>query len=158
MPTQLTESELTERLRSSVADLYTLGDELGRGGMSVVHRAWDIKGSREVAIKILRPELAATIAVDRFLREIRIAEQMQHEQILGLYDSGEVAGAPFYVMPYVDGRSLRTRLDTERQLPIDEALRIAINIANTLDYAHKRGRSSPISVLHEPCSRPVASG
>jgi pimeloyl-ACP methyl ester carboxylesterase len=107
--------------------------------MAVVYRADDVKHGREVAIKILRPEIAAAIGAERFVREIRTSAGLQHPHILGLIDSGEVAGTAYYVMPLVEGESLRDRLRREKQLPIADAVRIASEVANALDYAHRRG-------------------
>jgi serine/threonine-protein kinase len=126
---------LTEALR----DRYEVGRELGRGGMATVHLARDLRHDRHVALKVLLPELAAVIGSDRFLSEIRVTARLQHPNILPLFDSGEAGGLLFYTMPYVDGESLRARLARERQLPLDEALRIATTIAGALDYAHRQG-------------------
>ena len=105
-------------LASALADRYRLERELGQGGMATVYLAQDLKHVRRVAIKVLRPELAAVIGVDRFLTEIRTTANLQHPHILGLIDSGEVEGLLYYVMPYVEGESLRARLSREKQLPI----------------------------------------
>jgi TolB-like protein/tRNA A-37 threonylcarbamoyl transferase component Bud32 len=123
-------------LRQSLSDRYTIERELGRGGMATVYLATDVKVARQVAIKVLHPELAAALGGDRFHREIKIASHLTHPNIVPVYDSGEVDGTLFYVMPFVEGESLRERLDRERQLPIDEAVRITCQIANALDYAH----------------------
>jgi serine/threonine protein kinase/Flp pilus assembly protein TadD len=127
-----------ERLRGAVAQSYTIDRELGRGGMATVHLAQDVKHERLVALKVLHPELAASLGPDRFLREIKVAARLNHPHILGLYDSGEADGFLYYVMPYVEGESLRERLDREHQLPIDEALHHARAIASALDYAHRQ--------------------
>ena len=126
-------------LRDSLADHYTLERELGRGGMATVYLARDLKHGRPVALKVLRPELAAALGADRFLREIRLTANLQHLHILPLLDSGEAAGQLFYVMPYVEGESLRQRLTRDRQLPVAEALQLTAEIAEALDYAHKTG-------------------
>jgi serine/threonine-protein kinase len=131
---------------AALAGRYRIERELGQGGMAVVYLAEDLKHHRQVAIKMVRPELAGVLGAERFLREIEIAAGLHHPHILPLYDSGEArpeqGGAPgflFYVMPYVEGRSLRDRLAREHQLPIDEALRIAREVADALSYAHTRG-------------------
>jgi TolB-like protein len=118
---------------------YTLERELGRGGMATVYLARDLREARLVALKLLRPEVAAALGTERFLREIRLTAQLQHAHILGLLDSGEVEGSLYYTLPYVAGESLRARLKGESQLPVDEALRIATEIAEALAYAHAQG-------------------
>jgi eukaryotic-like serine/threonine-protein kinase len=133
--TDVTASALADALR----DRYRLERELGRGGMATVYLASDLRHDRPVALKVLHPELAATLGPDRFLREIRIAARLQHPHILPLHDSGEGAGQLWYTMPYVDGESLRDRLRREIQLPLDVALGIARQIAGALDYAHQLG-------------------
>ena len=132
-------ADLLERLRASLAGRYTIERELGRGGMATVYLARDVKHDRPVALKVLRPELAAILGAERFLREIRLTAQLQHPHILTLIDSGEADGFLYYVMPYVAGESLRQRLEREGQLPLDEALRITRAIASALDFAHGRG-------------------
>src|SRR5438128_1514291 len=127
------------RLEAALAGRYTIERELGRGGMATVYLARDLKHDRPVALKVLRPELAAVLGGERFLREIRLTAQLQHPHILTLIDSGEEDGFRYYVMPYVDGESLRQRLEREGQLPLDEALPIARAIASALDFAHARG-------------------
>ena len=126
-------------LAAALADRYRIDRELGQGGMATVYLAHDLRHDRKVAIKVLRPELAAVIGADRFLREIKTIANLQHPHILGLIDSGEVGGTAFYVMPFVEGQSLRDRLNHERQLPVDEAVRIAAEVAGALDYAHRHG-------------------
>jgi serine/threonine-protein kinase len=126
-----------ERLRAALADRYHVEREIGRGGMATVYLAGDRKHHRKVAVKVLHPELAVTLGGERFLREIRVTANLQHPHILGLYDSGEADGALFYVMPYVDGESLRDRLRRETQLPTEDALRITEQIASALDFAHR---------------------
>jgi serine/threonine-protein kinase len=128
-----------DRLAAALADRYRLERELGAGGMATVYLAQDLKHDRRVAIKVLRPELAAVIGAERFLSEIRTTANLQHPHILPLFDSGECDGLLYYVMPYVEGESLRDRLVREKQLPLPEALRIAAEVADALDYAHKRG-------------------
>jgi serine/threonine-protein kinase len=132
-------TDLLARLASTLSDRYRIERELGQGGMATVYLAQDLKHGRRVAIKVLRPELAAVIGADRFLREIRTLATLQHPHILGLIDSGEVQGTAYYVMPFVDGESLRDRLAREKQLPIPDALRIATEVAGALDYAHRHG-------------------
>ncbi len=127
-----------ERLSAAIADRYKIDRELGAGGMATVYLAHDVKHDRNVALKVLRPELAAVIGADRFLAEIKTTANLQHPHILPLHDSGEVDGTVFYVMPFVEGESLRDRLDREKQLPIADALRIATEVAAALDYAHRK--------------------
>jgi len=125
------------RLTSALSDRYRLERELGQGGMATVYLAQDLKHDRKVAIKVLRPELAAVIGAERFLSEIKTTANLQHPHILALHDSGEADGFLFYVMPFIEGESLRDRLTHERQLPVDEAVRIATEVAGALDYAHR---------------------
>jgi len=132
-------SDHAERLRVALAGHYDVAHELGAGGMATVYLAQDLKHNRKVAIKVLRPELAAVIGAERFVREIRTIAALQHPHILGLIDSGEVQGTAYYVMPFVDGESLRDRLTREKQLPIPDAVRIASEVASALDYAHRHG-------------------
>ncbi len=126
-------------LQSALADRYRVERELGEGGMATVYLAEDLKHGRNVAIKVLRPELAAVIGAERFVREIRTIAALQHPHILGLIDSGEVTGTAYYVMPFVEGESLRDRLNREKQLPVADAVRIATEVAGALDYAHRHG-------------------
>ena len=127
------------RLTASLADRYRIERELGAGGMATVYLAQDLKHDRKVAVKVLRPDLAAALGADRFLSEIKTTANLQHPHILPLHDSGEAGGFLFYVMPFVEGESLRDRLNRETQLPIDDALRIATEAASALDYAHRHG-------------------
>jgi serine/threonine-protein kinase len=129
----------TNRLATALADRYRLERELGSGGMATVYLAHDVRHDRPVALKVLRPELAAILGGERFLHEIKTTANLQHPHILPLHDSGEVDGTVFYVMPYVEGESLRDRLNREKQLPVDDALRITREIASALDYAHRHG-------------------
>ena len=129
--------EHLESLERGISGHYRLLRELGRGGMSVVFLADDLRHGRQVALKVLRPEIAAALGASRFLREIRIAARLAHQHILGLYDSGEVDGVLYYTMPYVAGESLRERLVREGQLPVPGALRIAGQVADALAYAHR---------------------
>ena len=129
----------TSRLSAALAERYTISRELGRGGMATVYLAHDRKHDRQVALKLLRPELAASLGAERFLHEIRTTAKLTHPYILPLHDSGEVDGLLYSVMPYVEGESLRQRLVRERQLPLDDALRIASDVAGALTYAHGHG-------------------
>jgi serine/threonine protein kinase/tetratricopeptide (TPR) repeat protein len=128
-----------DRLTSALASRYRVERTLGSGGWATVYLATDLKHNRQVAVKVLRPELASAIGQDRFLREIEIAARVRHPHILPLYDSGDVEGTLYYVMPFVAGQSLRARLERERQLPLDEALRIAADVAEALSLAHQHG-------------------
>ena len=143
-------AELQDRLTEALAGRYAIERELGRGGMATVFLAEDVKHHRKVAVKVLHPDLAQALGAERFLREIEIAASLRHPHILPLYDSGQAdvgteTGRPgagpflYYVMPYVEGDTLRTRLARERQLPIDDALRISREVADALSYAHARG-------------------
>jgi TolB-like protein len=132
-------ADLLDSLREALADRYAVQRELGRGGMATVFLAEDLKHHRSVAIKVLHAELAAALGPERFLREIEIAARLQHPHILPLYDSGAAAGILYYVMPYVEGESLRDRLAREKQLPQEDAIRIAAEVAGALAYAHSRG-------------------
>lgn len=127
------------QLRTSLADRYEIDREIGAGGMATVYLAHDLRHDRPVALKVLKPDLGAVLGVERFLSEIKVTANLQHPNLLPLFDSGEAEGLLFYVMPYVEGESLRARLDREKQLPIDEAIRISVAIANALDYAHSHG-------------------
>ncbi len=132
-------AEPTTPLTAALATRYTIERELGRGGMATVYQALDQKHGRQVAIKVLRPDLTAAFGTERFLREIGIAAQLAHPHIVPLIDSGETAGLLYYVSPYVPGGSLRDRLDRERQLPLKDALRIMQEVGAGLDYAHRSG-------------------
>jgi serine/threonine protein kinase/Tfp pilus assembly protein PilF len=129
-------AELYDRLRDALAARYRLERELGQGGMAKVFLAHDLKYEREVAVKVLRPDLAAEVGVDRFLHEIQIAARLHHPHILPLYDSDRADGLAYYVMPYIKGETLRQRLARERQLPVAEALQIAREVLDALSYAH----------------------
>ena len=130
---------MTDTLAAALGSSYRIEHELGQGGMATVYLAYDLKHERKVAVKVLRPELAAVIGAARFLREIKTIATLQHPHILGLIDSGEVDGTAYYVMPYVEGESLRDRLRREKQLPIADAVQIATEVASALDYAHRHG-------------------
>ena len=132
-------SEIPESLRTALSPRYDLCRELGRGGMAAVYLASDLKHRREVAVKVLRPDLAATLGAERFLKEIEIAARLTHPHILALHDSGEAAGFLYYVMPYVEGGSLRQVLARERRLGLERALGIAESVADALGYAHRMG-------------------
>ncbi len=130
---------LAEQLQGGLTDRYHLERELGRGGMATVFLAQDLKHDRLVALKVIHRELAATLGLERFLREIGVTARLDHPHILPMLDSGDVAGLPWYTMPYVEGESLRDRLRREIQLPLHEALRFAHDIADALEYAHGHG-------------------
>src|SRR5436190_11582181 len=125
------------QLNTSLAGRYTIDREIGRGGMATVYLARDIRHARPVALKVLNPELGAVLGVERFLSEIQVTANLQHPNLLPLFDSGEADGLLFYVMPYVEGESLRAKIYREKQLPIDEAIHIAAAVASALDYAHR---------------------
>ncbi|HEX9755974.1 MAG TPA: protein kinase [Gemmatimonadales bacterium] len=127
------------RLTAALADRYRIARELGVGGMATVYLAEDLRHRRNVAVKVLHPELTALLGPDRFLKEIELTAALQHPHILPLFDSGAADGLLYYVMPYVEGETLRSRLSREHQLPLVEALRIAGDVADALEYAHKRG-------------------
>ena len=156
-----------DRLKTALADRYRIERELGAGGMATVYLAEDLKLHRKVALKVLRPELAAALGPERFLREIKIAANLTHPHILPLHDSGEADGFLYYVMPYVDGESLRDRLNREQQLGLDDAPQIigavadapsfppvldAVHRASTPSHLHRRG-GPPVA----PASRPPGS-
>jgi Tol biopolymer transport system component len=132
-------TESAARLATSLASRYRIEHELGAGGMATVYLAEDIKHHRKVAIKVLHAELSAVLGPERFLKEIELTANLQHPHILPLFDSGSADGLVYYVMPYVEGETLRGRLDRERQLPIADSVRIASEVADALEYAHKRG-------------------
>jgi serine/threonine protein kinase len=131
--------EILSRLQAALSDRYQLEREVGAGGMATVFLARDLRHDRAVALKVLRPELAAVIGAERFLAEIKLTANLQHPHILPLFDSGEADSYLFYVMPFVQGETLRDRLDREKQLPVADALRIAGEVASALDYAHRHG-------------------
>jgi Tol biopolymer transport system component/tRNA A-37 threonylcarbamoyl transferase component Bud32 len=132
-------AELLDRLQSALADRYRLGREIGAGGMATVYLAEDFRHDRRVALKVLRPELAAVIGAERFLAEIKLTANLQHPHILPLFDSGAADSYLFYVMPFVEGETLRDRITREKQLPIADAIRITTEVASALDYAHRHG-------------------
>jgi eukaryotic-like serine/threonine-protein kinase len=130
-------SELRDQVEAHLGGTYTVERELGGGGMSRVFVALEPASGRRIVLKILPPELAAGVSLDRFQREIRVAAQLRHPHIVPLLSSGEANGLPYYTMPFVDGESLRPRLKREAQLPVDEAVRIACEVADALHYAHR---------------------
>src|SRR6185295_10886463 len=132
-------ADLREQLQSGLADRYRLERELGRGGMATVFLAHDLRHDRPVALKVLHPELAATMGPERFQREIKLAARLQHPHILSVHDSGETAGYLWFTMPFIEGESLRDRLSREQQLPVEDALRLTREMAEALDYAHRHG-------------------
>ena len=132
-------SDVITRLNVALEGRYSLIRELGEGGMATVFLADDLKHERKVALKVLKPELAAVVGAERFLGEIKTTANLQHPHILPLFDSGEADSFLFYVMPYVEGETLQGRIDREKQLPVDQAVGIATAVANALDYAHRHG-------------------
>jgi serine/threonine-protein kinase len=133
------QTDLREQLVDALSARYAVERLIGAGGMATVYLARDLRHDRQVALKVLNPELGAVLGADRFLAEIKVTANLQHPNLLPLFDSGDADGLLFYVMPYVEGESLRTRLDRERQLPIAEAVRYTTAVASALDYAHRRG-------------------
>ena len=131
-------TDLIAHLSAALADRYRIERELGQGGMATVYLAEDLKHDRKVALKVLRPELAAVIGAERFLSEIKTTANLQHPHILPLFDSGEAGGFLFYVMPFVEGETVRDRISREQQLPVADAVRIATEVAAALDYAHRQ--------------------
>nr|MDQ3080758.1 protein kinase [Gemmatimonadota bacterium] len=126
------------RIRNALADRYEVEREIGRGGMATVYLAHDIRHNRRVALKVLHPDLSSSIGPDRFLREIQLAARLNHPHIVPLFDSGEAGGFLYYVMPVVEGETLRDRLLRDGQLPLDESLQLVRGIASALDYAHRQ--------------------
>jgi tetratricopeptide (TPR) repeat protein len=131
--------DLAERLRNALGDRYRIEEETGSGGMATVFKAEDLKHGRPVAIKVLRDEVAQSVGAERFLQEIRIVAKLQHPHVLTLLDSGEIDGTLYYVMPFVEGESLRKKLDRERELPVPDALRLLREVADALAFAHQNG-------------------
>jgi serine/threonine protein kinase len=163
-----------DRLKAALVDRYRIERELGSGGMATVYLAEDLKHRRQVAIKVLRPELAASLGTERFVREIEIAANLTHPHILPLHDSGEADGFLYYVMPFIKGESLRDRLQRDGKLSIPQAIRLTDQVASALSHSHELGlcivissrrtscsratrRSSPTSGSHEPSRWPVVS-
>jgi len=132
-------NEPLEALRAALEGRYVVERLIGQGGMATVYLAQDPRNDRPIAIKVLRPELAASLGADRFLREIKVAAHLQHPHILALYDSGEANGFLYYVMPFVEGESLRGRLDRETQLSLPDAVQLTCEVAEALHCAHTRG-------------------
>jgi len=132
-------TEPLSRLKAALADRYRIEFEIGSGGMATVYLAQDLKHDRKVAVKVLRPELAAVLGAERFLSEIKTTANLQHPHILALFDSGEADGFLFYVMPYVEGESLRDRLTKHGELPLTDAVRILRDVADAMAAAHAKG-------------------
>ncbi len=130
-------TEITARLSTALADRYRIERHLGEGGMANVYLAEDLKHERKVAVKVLRPELAAVLGAERFVQEIKTTANLQHPHILPLHDSGDADGFLYYVMPFIDGETLRDKLNRETQLGIEEAVKITTEVADALDYAHR---------------------
>ena len=127
------------RLNAALEGRYRIEREVGEGGMATVYLAEDLRHKRNVALKVLKPELAAVVGAERFLAEIETTAGLQHPHILPLFDSGEADSFLFYVMPYIEGESLGDRLERDKQLPVDEAVRIATDVAEALHAAHEQG-------------------
>ena len=130
---------MINRLTAALSDRYRIVRELGQGGMATVYLAEDLKHKRNVAVKVLKPELAAVLGAERFVQEIKTTAALQHPHILPLFDSGAADGFLFYVMPFIDGETLRAKLDRETQLGVDDAVRIAREVLDALHYAHDHG-------------------
>src|SRR5262245_57621052 len=130
-------TDTRERLQAALGSTYALERELGQGGMATVYLARDLRHDRQVALKVLRPDLAESLGRDRFVREIRMAARLAHPHILPLYDSGEAGGFLFFVMPVMQGQTLRDLLREQRGLPVDLATRLSTEVADALDYAHR---------------------
>ncbi len=132
-------ASIFDRLKNALADRYAIQEEIGAGGMATVYLAEDLKHHRKVAVKVLRPELAAVLGAERFVHEIEVTANLQHPNILPLYDSGEADTFLYYVMPYIEGESLRDKLNREKQLAVEETVEIAKSVAAALAFAHARG-------------------
>src|SRR3970040_1267001 len=132
-------SGVASRLSAALADRYRIERELGQGGMATVYLAEDLKHKRKVALKVLKPELAAVLGAERFVQEITTTASLQHPHILPLFDSGTAGGFLFYVMPYIEGETRRGSLNRETQLGIEEAVKITTGVADALHYAHEHG-------------------
>src|SRR3970040_188505 len=139
-------AEVSERLSTALGDRYRIDRRLGEGGMATVYLAEDLRHDRKVALKVLKPELAAVLGAERFVQEIKTTAQLQHPHVLPLYDSGSTAATEgggteflYYVMPYIQGETLRQKLDREEQPGVDEAVNIATEVADALQYAHEQG-------------------
>ena len=138
----------TPALNTAIGDRYRIQREIGRGGMAVVYLADDLRHNRKVAIKFIQPDFAQAVGAARFLREIEIAAQLNHPHIVPLFDSGEIDGRLFYVMPFLEGESVRARIDRERQLPLQDALSIARQVASALEYAHALKNEAGVLYFH----------
>ena len=132
-------TDAAARLSSALAERYRIERELGAGGMATVYLAHDLRHDRKVAIKVLKPELAAVLGAERFVQEIKTTAALSHPHILPLFDSGTADAQLYYVMPYIEGETLREKLNRETQLGVDQAVQIATEIADALDYAHRHG-------------------
>src|SRR3954470_14950174 len=141
-------TDVLSRLSAALATQYAIERELGRGGMATVYLAQDLKHHRRVALKVMRPELTMAVGADRFLREIQIAAQLEHPHIIAVHDSGEADGFLYYVMPYVVGESLRARLNREGQLPVEDAVAIACEVAQALAHDHAPTDTHPQGIVH----------
>jgi serine/threonine protein kinase len=146
----------TEKLSAALDGRYRVERRLGEGGMATVYLAYDVKHERRVALKVLKPELAAVLGADRFVQEIKTTANLQHPHILPLFDSGTADGFLFYVMPYVEGESLRDKLNRDTQLSVDAAVQIARDVADALEHAHRHGvihrDIKPENILSSPIS------
>jgi len=132
-------SQRLEELRAALSGRYEIDKEIGQGGMATVYLASDVRHHRQVAVKVLRPDLAAALGPERFLREIDIAANLTHPHILPLHDSGEADGFLYYVMPYIKGHTLRDRIEKEGELPVSEAVRFIREVTDALAFAHSQG-------------------
>ena len=139
-------SDAVARLNAALEGRYAIKRELGEGGMATVYLADDLKHERKVALKVLKPELAAVVGAERFLAEIKTTANLQHPHILSLFDSGEADSFLFYVMPYVEGETLRDRIDREKQLPVDEAVALTSKVAGAHGRPRPSGRLLPTNV------------
>jgi len=142
MGTEAAGMTIAERLSAALAGRYRIERELGAGGMATVYLAEDIKHKRKVALKVLKPELAAVLGAERFVQELTTTASLQHPHVLPLFDSGTADGFLYYVMPFIQGETVREKLNRETQLGVDEAVKIAVEVADALQYAHERGRRS----------------
>src|SRR5512143_3568381 len=132
-------ADVLEQLKTGLSDRYVIERELGAGGMATVYLAHDVRHDRDVALKVLQPDLAGALGAERFLTEIKLCARLQHPHVVTVLDSGDTAGHLWFTMPFVEGESLRDRLDREKQLSVDEAIRITREAAEALDYAHRHG-------------------
>ena len=144
--------DLRAHLQQHLDATYAVEREIGAGGMATVWLARDLKHDRQVAIKVLNAELGAVLGVERFLAEIRVTANLQHPNLLPLFDSGDAGGLLYYVMPFVAGETLRARLEREKQLPVDEAVRIAVAVGHALDYAHENGVIHRLEAREHPAA------